>query len=55
MNGVQSGSFPSCLAFSLSTGNLYKGDMGRIGVVGGCRVYTGAPYLAAFSALRVCD
>ncbi|XP_037384588.1 ATP-dependent (S)-NAD(P)H-hydrate dehydratase isoform X2 [Talpa occidentalis] len=31
----------------------YKGQDGRIGVVGGCREYTGAPYFAAISALKV--
>lgn len=33
--------------------DLYKGDLGRVGVVGGCREYTGAPYFGAFTALRV--
>lgn len=34
----------------------HKGDAGRIGVLGGCREYTGAPYFAAISALKVgCD
>eukprot|EP00803_Ostreobium_quekettii_P010299 evm.model.scf_32EXC.5 EVM.evm.TU.scf_32EXC.5 scf_32EXC:129448-132375(-) len=37
----------------LCAGDLYKGDAGRVGVVGGCREYTGAPYFAAFSALRL--
>lgn len=30
-----------------------KGEAGRIGVVGGSLEYTGAPYFAAISALRV--
>ena len=30
----------------------HKGEKGRIGVVGGCQLYTGAPYYAAISALR---
>jgi len=30
----------------------HKGEKGRIGVVGGCKLYTGAPYYAAISALR---
>eukprot|EP00210_Caulerpa_lentillifera_P002549 g2446.t1 len=34
-------------------GTDYKGDMGRIGVVGGCKEYTGAPYFAAMTALRL--
>ncbi|GIX89107.1 ATP-dependent [Caerostris darwini] len=34
----------------------HKGQAGRIGIVGGCINYTGAPYFAAISALRVgCD
>uniref|UniRef100_A0A8C3W5C5 ATP-dependent (S)-NAD(P)H-hydrate dehydratase n=1 Tax=Catagonus wagneri TaxID=51154 RepID=A0A8C3W5C5_9CETA len=36
----------------LTTGK-HKGQDGRIGVVGGCREYTGAPYFAAISALKV--
>lgn len=35
------------------TGENYKGQHGKVGVVGGCREYTGAPYFAAQSALRV--
>ncbi|ELU08229.1 hypothetical protein CAPTEDRAFT_173289 [Capitella teleta] len=31
----------------------YKGQCGRIGVVGGCKEYTGAPYFAAISLLKV--
>eukprot|EP00070_Physeter_catodon_P046182 XP_028353076.1 ATP-dependent (S)-NAD(P)H-hydrate dehydratase isoform X1 [Physeter catodon] len=31
----------------------HKGQAGRIGVVGGCPEYTGAPYFAAISALKV--
>lgn len=34
------------------TGDLYKGQCGRIGVFGGCIMYTGAPYFAAISALK---
>ncbi|CAH3127290.1 unnamed protein product [Porites lobata] len=30
----------------------HKGQMGRIGVIGGCQEYTGAPYFAAISALK---
>ncbi|XP_043333433.1 ATP-dependent (S)-NAD(P)H-hydrate dehydratase isoform X1 [Cervus canadensis] len=37
---------------SLTT-KKHKGQDGRIGVVGGCREYTGAPYFAAISALKV--
>jgi hypothetical protein len=32
--------------------DLYKGQCGRIGVFGGCIMYTGAPYFAAISALK---
>ena len=35
------------------TSNMYKGQCGRIGVLGGCQEYTGAPYFAAISALKV--
>ncbi|KAM9190007.1 LOW QUALITY PROTEIN: ATP-dependent (S)-NAD(P)H-hydrate dehydratase [Dugong dugon] len=35
------------------TTKKYKGQHGRIGVVGGCQEYTGAPYFAAISALKV--
>ncbi|XP_047611656.1 ATP-dependent (S)-NAD(P)H-hydrate dehydratase isoform X1 [Phacochoerus africanus] len=35
------------------TTQKHKGQDGRIGVVGGCREYTGAPYFAAISALKV--
>lgn len=36
--------------------DFHKGMMGRIGIIGGCREYTGAPYYAAISALKVgCD
>lgn len=34
-------------------GSHHKGEAGRIGVVGGSLEYTGAPYFAAISALRV--
>ncbi|GFS96721.1 ATP-dependent [Nephila pilipes] len=38
------------------TFDTHKGQAGRIGIVGGCMNYTGAPYFAAISALRVgCD
>lgn len=30
----------------------HKGQHGRIGVVGGCHLYTGAPYYAAMASLR---
>ena len=32
---------------------LHKGQCGRIGVIGGSREYTGAPYFAAMTALRL--
>ncbi|KAL0963399.1 hypothetical protein UPYG_G00305840 [Umbra pygmaea] len=31
----------------------HKGQDGRIGIVGGCQEYTGAPYFAAITALKV--
>ena len=31
----------------------YKGQAGKVGVIGGCREYTGAPFFAAYSALKV--
>lgn len=34
-------------------GSSYKGQAGRIGVVGGSLEYTGAPYFAGISALKV--
>ncbi|KAL7105158.1 hypothetical protein ACP275_07G027600 [Erythranthe tilingii] len=37
---------------SLDT-SRHKGQAGKIAVVGGCREYTGAPYFAAISALRI--
>ena len=36
----------------LSGSDRHKGQCGRIGVVGGCSEYTGAPYYAAAAALR---
>lgn len=30
----------------------HKGHLGRIGIIGGCQEYTGAPYFAAISALK---
>ncbi|PVD34434.1 hypothetical protein C0Q70_05707 [Pomacea canaliculata] len=35
------------------TSNLFKGQAGCIGIIGGCQEYTGAPYFAAISALKV--
>jgi len=35
------------------TNDLHKGQCGRIGVIGGSREYTGAPYFAAMSTLRL--
>jgi ATP-dependent NAD(P)H-hydrate dehydratase len=31
----------------------YKGQAGKVAVIGGCREYTGAPFFAAYSALKV--
>ncbi|KAK3099405.1 hypothetical protein FSP39_003890 [Pinctada imbricata] len=35
------------------TTDLHKGMMGRVVVVGGCKEYTGAPYYAAISSLKL--
>uniref|UniRef100_A0A8C4N2N2 ATP-dependent (S)-NAD(P)H-hydrate dehydratase n=1 Tax=Eptatretus burgeri TaxID=7764 RepID=A0A8C4N2N2_EPTBU len=35
------------------TPEKHKGQAGRIGIVGGCEDYTGAPYFAAISAMKV--
>lgn len=35
------------------TPDKYKGQSGKIAVVGGCQEYTGAPFFAAFSALKL--
>lgn len=34
------------------TSKKHKGQDGRIGIIGGCQEYTGAPYFAAVSALK---
>lgn len=34
------------------TFDTHKGQLGRIGILGGCKEYTGAPYYAGISALR---
>ena len=44
---------PSLDPHTLSPAAMRKGGCGRIGVVGGCQEYTGAPFFAAMSALRV--
>ena len=31
----------------------YKGQSGKVAVVGGCKEYTGAPYFASYSALKI--
>ena len=35
------------------TSSLHKGQLGKIGVIGGCLEYTGAPFYAGISAMRV--
>uniref|UniRef100_H3ALZ1 ATP-dependent NAD(P)H-hydrate dehydratase n=1 Tax=Latimeria chalumnae TaxID=7897 RepID=H3ALZ1_LATCH len=35
------------------TSKKHKGQDGKIGIIGGCQEYTGAPYFAAISALKV--
>ena len=34
------------------TSSLHKGQLGKIGIVGGCLEYTGAPFYAGISAQR---
>jgi NAD(P)H-hydrate repair Nnr-like enzyme with NAD(P)H-hydrate dehydratase domain len=34
-------------------GNMHKGQTGRIGIVGGSQLYTGAPYYAGISSLKI--
>ena len=34
------------------TNELHKGQSGRIGVIGGSKEYTGAPYFASISSMR---
>lgn len=41
------------LAVHIVTGEKSKGQAGMIGVIGGCREYTGAPYFSAISVLKV--
>lgn len=33
--------------------NRHKGQAGKVAIIGGCREYTGAPYFAAISALKI--
>lgn len=35
------------------TNDKYKGQAGKVAVIGGCREYTGAPFFASYSALKV--
>lgn len=35
-----------------TTADRYKGQAGKIGTIGGCREYTGAPYFASIAALK---
>lgn len=34
------------------TSNMHKGQAGRIGIIGGCNLYTGAPFYAGLSSLK---
>jgi hydroxyethylthiazole kinase-like uncharacterized protein yjeF len=40
------------LDLSAAAFNRHKGEMGRLGIVGGCAQYHGAPYYAGMSSLR---
>ncbi len=42
----------SSIAAAPPPGTNYKGQQGKVGIVGGCREYTGAPYFAAASAVK---
>ena len=35
------------------TNDLHKGQLGKIGIIGGSREYAGAPYFSSLSSLRV--
>ena len=39
----------------MPAGDKSKGQAGKIATIGGCREYTGAPFFASYSALKVCD
>lgn len=41
-----------CSIIPSLNGDRHKGQCGRVGVIGGSREYTGAPYFAAISALK---
>jgi Carbohydrate kinase len=41
-----------CILPLTSTTTAHKGSSGRIGILGGCLQYTGAPYYAAMAALK---
>lgn len=43
----------TCSIVPQMTHELYKGQCGRVAVIGGCQEYTGAPYFAAISAMKV--
>lgn len=38
--------------FPKFSNNQYKGDNGKIGIIGGNHQYTGAPYFCAMSAMH---
>lgn len=44
---------PRCLLIVGTTADSYKGQAGKVATIGGCREYTGAPYFASISALKV--
>lgn len=41
-----------CSIIPSLSGSMHKGQAGRIGIIGGSKEYTGAPYFAAISALK---
>ena len=53
MQFAQSGINSALLPPARLAADKYKGQAGKVAVIGGCREYTGAPYFASISALKV--
>lgn len=41
------------MTVTIHAGELSKGMSGKVATIGGCREYTGAPYFASITCLRV--